>query len=85
MTKGPRQALYGLMIVATFILIQGFVLLASYTTRNTRIMQAVVPDVSEIVVDLWAGLVGAVLILVYLGSRKRIGRTMLLSTEYVDA
>ena len=67
MTKGPRQALYGLMIVATFILIQGFVLLASYTTRNTRIMQAVVPDVSEIVVDLWAGLVGAVLILVYLG------------------
>lgn len=73
-TKRPRQALYGLMIVATFVLIQGSVLLAAYTTRNTGFLQALIPDMSEIVVDLWAGLIGAVLILVYLGVSEKDSR-----------
>lgn len=65
-TKRPRQALYVLMIVGTLILIQVSVLVALYVSRNTDVLDVLIPDIADIIVDMWVGIIGIILFFMFL-------------------
>ena len=71
LTKRPRQALYGLMIFGTLIIIQVSVLTTLYVSRNTNVLAILIPDLADIIVDMWVGIIGIVLFFMFLEITSR--------------